>query len=548
MSQQPRSTSSTGRHRADGAAARHRITVTDLIAGSQPPAADLVAGAQPAVASLVAGGQPPAPVAEPELAGQVRSGLGWSLLNSVISRVANVALGILLARLLVPHDYGVFAVGLVFMVGLGSMNELGTSVAIVRWRGDVERAAKTAVTLSVATSVALYLGCFLLAPALASTLNAPSATGLLRLMALGVVIDGCSSIPNALLTRNFLQGKRLIADLAGFVISAALTVGLAATGHGATSLALGILSSNLTATVLILIMAPSRPLPGWHTADARELLKFGLPLAATSLLWFAIQNVDYIVVGHLRDSTQLGLYMLAFNVASWPSNLLTFAIRRVAIPGFARLQGDRDAFSNAFATSMGALVSLILLPCLLLTMLARPLVLFLYGPEWLPAAAALSWLGLVGSARVLLDLCYDALVGDDRPLALFGLQVLWLVTLIPALTIGTEAGGIRGTALGHVVITFGVAGLSYLFMMRRGGVRLRPLARAVARPALSGAVLLALLAVGRDRFGSPVVTLLLVGGVSSVVYIALVVPQPIRRRVLDRLRARHGAAVRPSAS
>lgn len=477
-----------------------------------------------------------------DLSTQVRSGLGWSLLNSVISRIANVALGILLARLLVPHDYGVFAVGLVFMVGLGSMNELGTSVAIVRWRGDVERAARTAVTLSVATSVLLYLACFLLAPTLAGTLNAPAATGLLRLMALGVVIDGCSSIPNALLTRNFLQGKRMIADLAGFVVSASITVTLAATGHGATSLALGILSSNLTATLLILLMAPSRPLPGWHRDDAGELLRFGLPLAATSLLWFAIQNVDYIIVGHLSNSTQLGLYMLAFNVASWPSNLLTFAIRRVAIPGFARLQGDRDAFSNAFATSMGALVSLILLPCLLLTMLAKPLVLFLYGPEWLPAAAALTWLGLVGSARVLLDLCYDALVGDDRPLVLFGLQVLWLVTLIPALTIGTSAAGIRGTALGHVVITFGVAGLSYLFMMHRGGIRLRPLARAISRPALAGAAMMVILVLGRDRIGSPLFSLLVVGGLASVVYVALVVPKQVWRTAPARLRDRRDAA------
>src|SRR6185503_6848139 len=110
---------------------------------------------------------------------------------------------------------------------------------IARARGDVERAATTAATLSVATRVTLYPDCFPTPPALAGTLTAPSAHGLLRLTALGVVIDGCSSIPNALLTRNFLQGKRLIADLAGFVVSAALTVTLAATGHGATSLALG---------------------------------------------------------------------------------------------------------------------------------------------------------------------------------------------------------------------------------------------------------------------------------------------------------------------
>jgi O-antigen/teichoic acid export membrane protein len=484
------------------------------------------------------GGQHRSPAPEPELASQVKNGLGWSLLNSLVSRVANVALGILLARLLVPHDYGVFAVGLVFMVGLGSMNELGTSVAIVRWQGDVERAARSAVTLSVATSVLLYASCFLLAPSLAATLNAPAATGLLRLMALGVVIDGCSSIPNALLTRNFLQGKRMIADLAGFVVSAALTVSLAATGHGATSLALGILSSNLTATVLILWMAPSRPKPGWHAEDARLLLRFGLPLAATSLLWFAIQNVDYIVVGHLSNTTELGLYMLAFNVASWPSNLLTFAIRRVAIPGFARLQGDRAAFSAAFARSMGILVAILLLPCLLLATLSRPAIHFLYGPEWLPAATALTWLALVGSARVLLDLCYDALVGAGRPVALFGLQVLWLATLTPALIIGTQADGIRGTSLGHVVVTFGIASTSYLIMIRRGGVALLPLARAVARPLAAGAVMAAILVLGRGRISSPFMDLLAVGGLASVVYTFLVVPRATMWTVATNLRLR----------
>lgn len=530
-----------GRHRADDSELPQVSTVIEAAAQPATPG-------QLTMAELVPDVNTDAVTIDPDLSTQVRSSLGWSLLNSMISRIANVALGILLARLLMPEDYGVFAVGLVFMVGLGSMNELGTSVAIVRWRGDVERAARTAVTLSIATSVGLYLGCFMLAPALSSALNAPSATGLLRLMALGVVVDGCSSIPNALLTRNFLQGKRMIADMAGFVVSASITVSLAATHHGATSLALGILSSNLTATVLILWMAPSRPLPGWHREDARGLLQFGLPLAATSLLWFAIQNVDYIIVGHVSNSTELGLYMLAFNVASWPSNLLTFAIRRVAIPGFARLQHDREAFSAAFAKAMGALVSLILLPCLLLTMLAKPLVLFLYGPEWLPAASALAWLGLVGSARVLLDLCYDALVGDDRPIALFGLQVLWLATLIPALTIGTEVDGIRGTALGHVAITFGVAGVSYLFMMRRGGVRLLPMVMAIRRPALAGAAMMAVLVLGRDRISSPILTLVVVGGLASLVYTVLVTPAAVRRGVLAKIQARRRGAVAATSS
>ena len=85
------------------------------------------------------------------------------------------------------------------------------------------------------------------------------------------------------------------------------------------SLAYGSLAGNVTATALVLVLAPARPLPGWRRDDAVALLRVGLPLAGTSLVLLATLNVDYVVVGRQLGTTALGLYLLAFNLSSWPS-------------------------------------------------------------------------------------------------------------------------------------------------------------------------------------------------------------------------------------
>ena len=376
------------------------------------------------------------PVDRSDLGRQVRGGMRWSLLNSVLLRFLNVAVSIVMARLLVPEDYGLFAVGTVVLMVLQSMNELGTSVAVVRWQGDVTRPARTATTLAYGSSFLLWGTTFLLAPAVADALNAPDATILLRVLSFSVLIDAVSSIPNALLTREFMQRQRAIVDGAGLVLSSAISITLATRGWGAMSLACGALVGNVLCTTLICRLAPAFPRPGWNRTDAEELLRVGLPLAGTSLVFLAILNVDYIVVGRELDPEQLGYYLLAFNLASWPPNILSVAVRRVAVPAFARLADDRDALDRAFARSVSLLGTISLLAAVLLSTLGPELIHVVYRPRWAPAVEALRWLAVLGACRVLIDLAYDALAAVGRTRRLLALQVAWLVTLIPALAIG----------------------------------------------------------------------------------------------------------------
>ena len=255
------------------------------------------------------------------LGSTVRGALGWSFLNTFTGRVGASLVGIVLARLLVPEDYGTYAVALVVLNALLSLNELGVSLAIVRWPGDVGRIAPTVATIAIGFSALLYCLCFVSAPVVSDALGDPSATGVIRLLSVGVIIDALTAVPAGLMTREFMQGRRLVIDSVAFFVVSSVSISLSLAGAGAWSLAWGSVAGNIVTGVMIMWWAPHRYVPGFNREVSRELLSFGLPLAGASLLVFAMLNVDYVVVGRVLGPVALGLYLLAFNLSSWPVNI-----------------------------------------------------------------------------------------------------------------------------------------------------------------------------------------------------------------------------------
>lgn len=420
-----------------------------------------------------------------ELGARARTGMLWSLLNSGAVRVLNVIAGLIIARVVTPDEFGTYTAALLVMTIVLSMNEAGLSVAVVRWKEGVERIAPTAVTASFGSSV-LWSGLmFLGAPAIAALLNAPEAVTPIRLLALGVLLDGISTTPNALLMRVFKQRSRAAAQLLGFCVGTPIGI-LLAGSYGAAGLAVGLVIANGVATATILYLAPMRPRPGWDRATAVELLRIGLPPALTSLLLLAVVNVDSIVVSRVLGVGALGFYALAFNVANWPWNLLSISIRQVSLPAFSRLADDRAALERAFAHSLTLATGLAVLGGILIAALATPLVGILYGDKWLPAVAALQWLALLGALRVMLELCYDLLIAVGRAGAMIRVQVGWLVALAVALPAGAHLGGIAGVALGQGIVAAAIVLPLNARLLAGSGLRVGEMLRALEPVALGG--------------------------------------------------------------
>lgn len=423
--------------------------------------------------------------ADGALGRQIGRGLGWSFLNNAIGRLGSFLSGIVIARILVPEEFGVYAVALVVLNVMLSMNELGVSLAVVRRPGSVASIAPTVTTVALVSSAVLFVGSWLAAPAVAVALGSPAATGVVRLLSVGVLIDGVTSVPVALMTRAFMQRRRLQIDLIAFVVSTPVTIGLAVAGYGAWGLAWGAVVANLVSGVLSVVWAPARYRPGFDRSVIGELLKFGLPLAGASMLLFLMLNVDYVTVGHLLGATALGLYTMAFNLCSWPSTLVSSAVRRVSMPAFARYaengKGELGFRRGIFLVTVLTVPLVVLLACY-----ANELIAFLYGANWVGAAVAVPTLAVLGLGRILVEIVYDYLVAIGRTMSNLWLHAVWLVALVPALVLGALRGGILGVAVGHAVVVVAVVLPALVLILKRAGVHIATLLRAVAMPVLAG--------------------------------------------------------------
>jgi PST family polysaccharide transporter len=405
----------------------------------------------------------------------------------VVGRLGTLAIGIALARILGPAEFGTFAVAMVALLAMLSFNELGVSLAIVRWPGDPREIAPTVATISVLSSCLIYVGCLLGAPAFATAMGDPQAAGVVQLLALNVVINGLVATPAALLQRHFRQDRKMIADQVNNWLGAVVSIALAVVGWGAMSLAVGRIAGSLASGVLFVIFSPEPLRFGFDPGAARRLLRFGLPLAGSSVIVFAVANVDQLVVGNVLGATALGFYVLAFNLSQWPVSVFSQPVRSVAPAAFARLQDDPPTMRRAFLSTSRLLTGVTLPICLLMSGAAEPLIRFVYGPAWAPAAQALRWLAVLGGLRILFELIYDYFVVLARSRVVFTIQLVWLVALVPALIFGAHMAAIPGVGAAQLAVAALVVLPLYLRELAGVGIGVRAVLARIGPPALLAA-------------------------------------------------------------
>ena len=422
------------------------------------------------------------------MAGRATKALGWTFLSNMVGRFSTLGIGVALARILGPHEFGAFAVAMVALLALLSFNELGVSLAIVRWKGEPSEIAPTVATISVISSVIIYAGCFLSAPAFASAMGAPAAADVIRVLSVNVIFDGLVSTPVALLQRYFLQGRKMIADQANNWVGTGTSIALALLHFGAMSLAIGRLAGAAVAAVLFIGLSPEPLRFGFDPAKARELLRFGGPLAGASIVVFAVQNADQFVVGHVLGATALGFYALAFNLSGWPLTVFSMPIRTVAPALFSRLQHDQSAMRKTFLACLELVETATLPSCLLISAAAVPLVYFVYGAKWAPAVQALIWLGGLAAIRILFEFIYDFFVVLAKSSVVFSVQVVWLIVLVPALIVGTRVYGIGGAAMAEVAVGLFIVLPWYMAELSKVGIARRPLLGRMWLPLLAAAM------------------------------------------------------------
>ena len=416
------------------------------------------------------------------LHGQIARGLAWSTVNSLLLRMGTFAVGIVLARLLAPEQFGVFAVALTVQTVLMTLADLGMSTDLIRSESPREK-APTVATLAIIAGAFLALGMALSAQSLADLLGSPDAGPVIAVMSVSLFLAGAGVVPYASLQRAFAQKKLFGIAVADFVVGTSITIILILLGWGVMALAIGRLVAQCMVLVLQYVLSGEKVRFGFDRRLAPAILAFGIPVAGANMLSWALLNVDSVVISRFAGAVALGFYYLAFNVSNWPMSAIGQVVRSVSIPAFARLKSRGT--DRSFSIALGPVWAIALLAGLMIAVLAAPLIDILYGAKWATAATVLVWLGLFGALRTVFDLAASFLLARGASRVTFIVQVVWIVALIPATLVGVNVAGIVGVGIAHLAVALLVVCPSYGVALVRNGADLRAALGALWPPILA---------------------------------------------------------------
>ena len=403
-------------------------------------------------------------------------GVLWTYLSAAGSKLLVFVSTVILARLLIPAEFGQVGFALLVIGYMDTVGDLGVSSALIYEREDPTGAADATFLISVAMGLFWFCVAFLAAPLFADFFGEPRIVPILRVLGVVFIVNSLGNTHDALLRRNLAFKKRLVPDFAMAAFKGLCSVVLAGAGWGVWSLVYGQLIGTVAATVALWIVVPWRPGFRGSMQTARRMLGYSGKIMSVDVLSAIVSNADYVIVGRLLGTAALGLYTLAYRTPEMLITMVIWVIGRVTFPVYSRLRSDPAGLSRAFLATLRYL-SLVTLPAGLgLALLGGLFVSTLYGTRWSEAALTLQVLALVCALRSLGSHAGDVYKATGQPNILIKLGLLRAAILIPAMIWGTQAG-ILGVAIAQLVITAASTALNLYVAARVLSLPVRALLR-----------------------------------------------------------------------
>ena len=386
----------------------------------------------------------------------------WRVGSMLLQGVLQFGVGVLLARLVPPGDFGVVALAVV-VVGFATMlADLGLGPAIVQRRQLTDSHLRVAFTASMLVGLGMAAALMLLSPWIGALARDHTLPAVLRVQGLLFIVTGSGTVARALLQRNLDFRRLFVIEVASYTGGYALVaVGGALAGWGVWSLVLGSLVQGLLSSVLSLLAVrpPVRPL--LSRAELRQLLGFGLGVSVNGVVSYVARSGDNFLVGQLLGVTALGLYSRAFNLMMLPLTYICSALPNVLLPAFAEIQGDRRRVGRGFLVSL-QLTAMTTAPIMAGMIVSAPhMIRGLYGERWAGAVLPLQILCLVGLPRAVHSLAGPVNRACGRVYTELWLQIGFATAVLAGAVVGATRG-ITGVAL---LVSLAIA-LMYAAMAR----------------------------------------------------------------------------------
>ena len=377
----------------------------------------------------------------------------WSSADSLAHQLLQLVVGVVLARILLPEDFGLMAMLSIVLAFCNTLVTGGFAAALIQKPNLAPEDASSALLANLGTAVLLTFLLILLAPVIASLYGEARLEPLAKALSASFLLTAVATVQHAQLSRD-LNFKHLgAANLSALLAGGALGIFMAVKGFGVWSLAAQMLGNQLLRAVLLWWLSPWRPHLVFRAESLRGLFNFGFRLMLGGLINQVGTNLYSAVIGRHYGALDAGLYSRASQLQGVPSRVLGRAFSRVTFPMFAAIQSDPGALRTNLEQTL-VLASFVTTPALaVLAVVAEPVIVLLLTEKWVGAVPLLQMLCVAGMLYPLHLVNVSFLMGTGRSDLFLRLEVIKFLLAVGVLAT-TWSFGVAAIVLGQVGVSF----------------------------------------------------------------------------------------------
>jgi len=359
---------------------------------------------------------------------QVQSGVKWISISMLFTRVGRLLTTLILARLLAPELFGIIGMAHVTLEILQTIREMGFGLAYIQRQEsnpDQDRlAANTTFWLNGSINFLLFITAFLATPLIGDFFRSQDASNVLRVLCFTFLIDIFIALPSLDLQKQLKFKQLTICEIIQALVYAIASISMALAGFGVWSLVIGQLLSKLVFMLSLWRHTTWRPRWEFSFSMARQLFQFGKYMWAFVLLSGIGDAMDKILVGRFYGEAAMGIYSMAFLLATMPATNITQLVNRLTFPLFSKMQTDLGELRAALQKTISH-ISVLALPVSLGILVVAPLfVSVVLAEKWAPMVPLLSILCYYGVILAVAAVTGPALKAIGKPQILFYASII----------------------------------------------------------------------------------------------------------------------------
>jgi O-antigen/teichoic acid export membrane protein len=450
-----------------------------------------------------------------------RGGL-WILVLRISNRLLQFVALLVLARLLVPEDFGLMGVTLVTIAAFEIFSVSGLREALVQRKGDVESYIETAWTANLIRAATCCLILLLAAPAISSFFEDERITLLLRVMSISLMLKAFTNFRVLYFEKELDFKREFIYQVTGTVAQVAVSVSVAVATRSVWSLVAGYISGEFVRLIASYLLIRSRPRLRIDGTRFKEMLGFGKWILGSNALIFIITQGDDAFVGKVLGTAALGFYQLAYRISNLPVTEITHTVSRVTFPAYSKIQDDTARLREVYMRIIQVTTFAAFPIAGLILVLGGDFTRLFLGDKWMPMVPAMQVLVFFGITRTVGASLGPIFNATNRPNVLTMLAALQLAILIAIIFPLSAKWGIVGVSLAVLtanLVTQLIAAIKAMSILEAAPSRL---VRLLTVNAACAALPLAALAFIRSRHGElSIPAFILAAASAGVTYLAL---------------------------